>query len=133
MLYGNTLREAYSFARFIEKTIKENGLDFPDVRERLIEIKRDIRKHVNSKDTGMFEEIEENYIGGWCKDEDYHAKYFFPDEHWTKEDKREFRKAFWIGCQMTPYDCTGAVFTIAIDIFDVPKGTLVYIWMSRDV
>lgn len=135
MLYGKTLREAYSFARFIEKTIKENGLDFPDVRERLIEIKRDIRKHVNRKETGWFEGIENNFVNGWNDNggESCHLKYFFPDEHWMEEEKAEFKDAFWIKAPYSAYDCTGAIFTSFINIFNVPKGTIVYMWMSVDV
>ena len=135
MLYGRTLREAYSLMRFMEKTINENGIDFPDVRERLVEIKRDIRKHVNRKETGWFEGIEKNFVNGWNNNEgeSCHLKYFFPNEHWTEEEKAKFKDNFWIKCPNTPYDCTCAIFTRFIDIFDVPKGTLIYMWMSRDV
>lgn len=136
MLFGNTLRQSYEMLRIYEKAIKEKDFNIEYMeyaKETVIEIKKDIRKVVNRKDTGMFEEIGENFIGGWNEDEDYHAKYFFPNEHWSDEEKAEFKDAFWIEAPHSAYDCTGAIFTSFIDIFDVPKGTLVYMWISRDV
>ena len=136
MLYGNTLRQAYSFARFIEKSIKEKGFgNEAGAMEWLTEVKRDIRREVKVKCGGIFEEIEEYFVGGW--DNDYmdgcYLKYFFPDQHWTDEEKAKFKEDFWIECPNSPYDCTGATFTSWISIFDVPKGTLVYMRISIDV
>lgn len=135
MLYGMSLRESYEFLRFTEKTIKENGFGNNEATKNLlIRIKKDIRKVVNKKEGGMFEELEENFVSGWGNgDYEFHLKYFFPDEHWTEEEKAEFKDAFWIECPYSAYDCTGAIFTSFINVFDVPKGTIVHMWMSVDV
>ena len=128
-------RKDYSWIRFLEKSIAENGFgDIEKANVLLAKEKRKLRARLRVVEKkGMFEEIANCLVNEWSKDESYHAKYFFPDEHWTEEEKAEFKDAFWIERPYSAYDCTGAIFTNFIDIFDVPKGTLVYIWMSRDV
>ena len=85
------------------------------------------------------EEAEKKYLYGGeivaCGgDYDYFwQKIFFKDDHWTEEEKQEFIEAAWIYAKPSQYDCTGQVFTWAIDVFNVPSGVIAYIRNGLDV
>lgn len=60
-------------------------------------------------------------------------KIFFEGEHWTDEEKDQFIAANWITAKPSQYDCTGQVFTWAINVFNVPNGVVAYIRNGLDV
>lgn len=60
-------------------------------------------------------------------------KYFFPGECWTDLEKAEFIEDNWVDCMPSQYDCTGQIFTWAIDVFNVPSGVIAYIREAMDV
>lgn len=53
-------------------------------------------------------------------------KRFFPNEFFTKEEKREIEDEMWIHAIPSQYDCTGQCFTCSISFYEVPAGTWVY-------
>lgn len=53
-------------------------------------------------------------------------KRFFPNEFFTKEEKREIEEDMWIHAKPSQYDCTGQRFTCFIDFYEVPNGTWIY-------
>lgn len=61
------------------------------------------------------------------------TKVFFPGEHWDEEEKHEFIEANWKHYKPTYYDCTGQIFTWAIDVFNLPSGVVAYIRDAMDV
>ena len=61
------------------------------------------------------------------------TKIFFVGEQWSEEDKKEFIDANWQECKPSMYDCTGQIFTWAIDVFNVPNGVVAYIREGIDV
>lgn len=60
-------------------------------------------------------------------------KIFFEGEHWTDEEKDQFIADNWITAKPSQYDCTGQVFTWAINVFNVPSGVVAYIRNGLDV
>lgn len=68
--------------------------------------------------------------GNW---DSYWQKVFFPGEQWTEEEKREFVEDNWVHATPSQYDCTGQVFTWAIDVFNVPGGVVAYLRYALDV
>lgn len=60
-------------------------------------------------------------------------KIIFPNEYWTDEDKKEFVEAIWIPYIPTYYDCTGQLFTRAVDVFNTPNGVVAYTRECLDV
>lgn len=59
-------------------------------------------------------------------------KRFFPG-NMSEEDKKELVEEISIDCINSQYDCTGCVFTTAIDFYNVPGGVWVYHCMALDV
>ena len=72
------------------------------------------------------------YKSAWnfvCFDEDgintcRYEKQFVP-YHLTEEEKEVFREENEIRI-FSPYDCTGKIFTVWIDFYEIPKGTWIY-------
>ena len=67
-----------------------------------------------------------NYDSFW-------EKIFFEGEHWTDEEKDQFVADNWITARPSQYDCTGQVFTWAINVFNTPNGVVAYIRNAIDV
>ena len=59
-------------------------------------------------------------------------KVIFPGEHWKEEEKEQFRQENWKRARYCAYDCTGDVFTWAIDVFNTPNGVVAYIREAVD-
>lgn len=72
-------------------------------------------------------------VNGGGDYDSFWQKVFFKGEHWTEEEKREFIEDAWIYAKPSQYDCTGQIFTRAIDMFNVPNGVVVYIRSAIDV
>lgn len=128
---ATTLREDFSWIRFVEDTIREHGFgNEAKANELLIDLKKKVRRKLKTHTVEDNGGILVNRLGDWdwCI-----SKYFYPGVHWTEEEKREYKEYNWIESPNSPYDCTGKVFTCWIQIFDVPKGTIVYIREDMDV
>jgi len=70
-----------------------------------------------------------NSGGEW---DTFWRKVFFPGEHWSEEEIEKFREENWKRVRYPAYDCTGDVFTWAIDVFNVPSGVVAYIREAID-
>ena len=127
---ATTLREEISLVKFIEDAIREYGYENESTKEWLINLKKKIRRKLKPHTVEVNGGILVNRLGDWdwCI-----SKYFYPGVHWTEEEKREYKEYNWIESPNSPYDCTGKIFTCWIQIFDVPKGTIVYIRENMDV
>lgn len=60
-------------------------------------------------------------------------KVFFEGEHWNDDEKKKFIEENWVDATPSQYDCTGQIFTYAIDVFNVPSGVVAYIREAMDV
>ena len=127
---ATTLRQECELIRFVENAIKEHGFRNEATNEWLINLKKKVRRKLKTHTVEVNGGILMNRWGDWdwCI-----SKYFYPGVHWTEEEKREYEEYNWIESPNSPYDCTGEVFTCWIQIFDVPKGTIVYIRENMDV
>lgn len=106
--------------------------------EMIIEHKRKYRswlKRKNSpkylyqgKDGKGYGEI----VNGGGNFDSFWQKIFFPNEHWSDEKKKEFIDENWKRPRYSAYDCTGDIFTWAIDVFNTPKGVIAYIREAID-
>lgn len=132
MTENMTLRQKYGLLGFLKETKEDyqsQGLPTGPVDEMLAKVKREIREILNKEPHG-----DDKFIvnGGGTYDEGW-TKYFYPDEHWTEEEKSDFTESNWIHMRPSQYDCTGQLFTWNISIFDVPNGTVVYHQYALDV
>lgn len=127
----------------IKKQLIERGLYVGEAKEaidkKIVEDKREYRKVLKGK-------WHEKYLypgkdgkgygkiinGGGSFDRLY-QKIFFPNECWTEEEKKEFIDENWRKATPSQYDCTGQIFTLAIDVFNVPSGVIAYIRYAMDV
>ena len=127
----------------IKKQLIERGLYVGEIREKIdnkiAEDKREYRKALkgtwhgkylylgkDGKGYGKIVNDGGNYDTFW-------QKIFFPNEHWTEEEKMEFVDDNWVKATPSQYDCTGQIFTWAIDVFNVPSGVVAYIRYAMDV
>ena len=98
-----------------------------------------IAKNKKRYRSSLKEENEKKYlyggeiVAGGGDYDSFWQKIFFKDDHWTEEEKQEFIEAAWIHAKPSQYDCTGQVFTWAIDVFNVPNGVVAYIRNALDV
>ena len=121
----------------LSRGITEDKLTLID--KRIIEIKREYRRALKGHWYDHYLYPGEDFKGygeivfqHWDYDSGY-RKVFFPNEHWTEEDKREFVDDNLVKATPSQYDCTGQIFTWAIDIFNVPSGVVAYIRYAMDV
>ena len=104
--------------------------------ERLIKAKREYRAWLKNENKKRFfrpdTEWGEIINGSWSYDSGW-QKIFFAGEHWSDEEKEEFINANWKRPVYSQYDCTGCIFTVGIEVFNVPSGVLVFILEAIDV
>ena len=100
--------------------------------ERSADIKRKHRKWLKEKYKPQYLYGGKIVAQHWDYDSGY-RKLFFANQHWSDEEKEDFADAHWRYCRKSPYDCTGDIFTWAIDCFNVPSGVVVYIREAMDV
>lgn len=107
--------------------------------EVIIKVKREYRKWLkdNNKKKYLYHSIDGKGYGEivachWEYDDGW-KKIFFPGEHWNDEEKKEFIEENWHNCRASIYDCTGDIFTWAINCFNVPSGVICYIREGLDV
>ena len=123
----------------IMKIIEKTGTDDPNGLNRLKrKLIKDKQKYRGFLKETMKPQHYSNYVNSQIVNSggDYDGvwtKVFFPGERWDKEAMREFIDSNWTCCPNSPYDCTGAIFTWAIDCFNVPSGVVVYIREAMDV
>ena len=114
---------------------KQHALSYID--NKIIEDKRAYRKSLkmrhdiyyqpyNPEPVGVIVASHGDMDGGWMK-------VFVDGEHWTEEEKQSFIDSNWIHYRPSPYDCTGQRFTEGIDVFNVPRGVVIYIREGVDV
>lgn len=121
--------------KIIKKSLVEQGVYKGERRQKLeakiAEHKVEYRRALKQKKYlfGEYGEIV-NSGGDW---DSFWEKVFFPGERWTPEEIKEFVDENWIYCKPSPYDCTGQVFTWAIDVFNVPAGVVAYLRYALDV
>lgn len=127
----------------IKKTILDRG-DVPEeklelINKRIIEVKREYRRALKGHWWDHYLYPGEDFKGygeivfqHWDYDSGY-RKIFFKDEHWTPEEMKEFIDDNWHNATPSQYDCTGQIFTWAIDCFNVPSGVVAYIREAIDV
>lgn len=119
----------------IKKSLVEQGVYKGERRQKLeakiAEHKVEYRRALKQKKY-LFGEYGEIVNGGGDWDS-FWQKVFFPGERWTPEEIKEFVDENWIHCEPGPYDCTGEVFTWAIDVFNVPAGVVAYLRYGIDV
>ena len=93
---------------------------------------RDWLKREESKDY-LYKEKRGKIITGGGDFDGRWQKVFFPNEHWDEEDINFFKRDNWIEYVPSPYDCTGQIFTWAIDVFNAPNGVIAFIREAIDV
>ena len=129
----------YYIRKWLIKENRYKGEAKKHLDEKIVEHKRKYRdylKHEERKkylypgtDGNGYGEIVAgggDYDGMW-------QKIFFAGERWTEEEKQEFIEENWVHYKWSPYDCTGQIFTWAIDVFNVPSGVVAYIRDAMDV
>lgn len=121
------------YKELVDECIKRN---LPDAAahglERIKEIKKDIR--TRNKVKNIYRDyIYSEIVGYGGRDDSGWVKIFFPNQRWTDETKREFIEDNWRYAKPSQYDCTGQIFTWAIDVFNVPSGVVAYIREAIDV
>lgn len=127
----------FDYLLWKDKSLTENARTL--LSEEIIQHKKEYRNRLRrkygkryefkGKDGNGYGEIV-NYGGDW---DGCWRKVFFPDEHWTDEEKKDFVAAVWIPYKPTYYDCTGQLFTWAVDVFNTPNGVVAYIHDHLDV
>ena len=60
------------------------------------------------------------------------VKQFIPGKM-SDEDRELLKESIWIEAPYSAYDCTGALFSNRITLYDVPGGTWVYHSIGRDI
>ena len=120
--------------------IKENaykGNTKEIIDRHIIKDKKRYRKSIKDKRKYLYPGKDGNGYGeivnGGGDFDTMWMKVFFSGEHWTEEEKQEFIDENWIHAMPSQYDCTGQVFTWAIDVFNVPSGVVAYIRNAIDV
>jgi hypothetical protein len=106
------------------------------INNKIIECKKEYRKWLKErhdlyydyygKPIGIITASHWEYDSGWMK-------VFIKDQHWSEEEKLKFIEDNWIHCRYSAYDCTGQIFTWAIDVFNIPSGVVAYIRNAMDV
>jgi len=129
---SDTLRWKFEVIKMHKDLLKDHP-ESEKAANYLIELKREARKMIKVEEKSYIRSDGGIILNGGGDYDSRWQKIFYPDEHWTNEEKREYIDCNWIECPNSQYDCTGAIFTWAIDIFDVPKGTVVYIREAIDV
>ena len=135
------MRKLYEHLRFEEALLDFVLKEHPDnlegiahCRDRIIKQKRRIRKWLKEKYDNHYNGYENGFVvGGHWEFDGGWRKVFFPGEHWADEDKKEFTEENWKRCRYSAYDCTGDIFTWAIDCFNVPSGVVCYMREAVDV
>ena len=103
-------------------------------KEHLDKAKPKYRDHLKLQDNNRYENYANGFIINGGGEFDYRwMKVFFPGERWTDEEKAEFVDENWVHCRPSQYDCTGQIFTWAIDCFNIPDGVVCYIREAMDV
>ena len=136
--YYNRLLCHLEVKDWLIKNGRYNGETKDKIDERIIECKREYRKALKQhnrtkylypdKNGDGYGEIV-NSGGEW---DTFWRKVFFLGEHWSEEEIEEFRKENWKRVRYPAYDCTGDVFTWAVDVFNVPSGVVAYIREAID-
>ena len=134
-----TCLESVMIDKDIKNWLIENGKYEGEKKEKidsmLINDKREYRKSLKAKYKKRYlypNQYGEIVNGGGGFDSMW-EKVFFKGERWTDEDKREFIEENWVECTPSQYDCTGQIFTWAIDVFNVPSGVVAYLRYAMDV
>lgn len=105
-----------------------------ECKQLLIDHKREYRAWLKRDNEKRF--LYPNYGEIVASGGDYDSRWtkvFFAREHWSDEDKKEFVEENWRYAKPSQYDCTGQIFTWAIDVFNVPSGVVAYIREAMDV
>lgn len=105
------------------------------IKNLLIEHKREYRSWLKDKEKKRYL-YPDNYgkiVASGGSYDTFWQKIFFEGEHWTDEEKNQFVAANWITAKPSQYDCTGQVFTWAINVFNTPNGVVAYIRNALDV
>lgn len=103
-------------------------------KERLAEHKRKYREYLKNRNNDRYRDYKNGHVVNHGGEYDsIWVKVFFPGERWTPEEVEEFREENWKRCRYSAYDCTGDIFTWAIDCFNVPSGVICYIREGMDV
>lgn len=104
------------------------------IDEKIAADKREYRKCLKLKSDNHYEDYANGFVvasgGDW---DSWWMKVFFPNEHWSKEEMDIFIEYNWRHATPSQYDCTGQLFTWAIDCFNVPSGVVAYIREAIDV
>ena len=106
------------------------------INEKIVELKKEYRKWLKERHD-LYYGYYEKPIGiitasHWENDSGW-MKVLIKDQHWSEEEKQEFIEENWIHYKWSQYDCTGQVFTWAINVFNVPSGVVAYIRNAMDV
>ena len=133
----NAIYEKIIIDKEIMKLLKEQNANEDKIKhceEKLIKHKREWRDWLKKQDDHHFSYYKNGFtVNGGGEWEYCWTKVFFPGEHWTKEEMKEFEDENWKRCRYSAYDCTGDIFTYAIDCFNVPSGVVCYIREAMDV
>lgn len=123
----------YCIRSFLVKEGKYKGEVKRKLDERIVENKRKYRAELRRRNGKKY--LYDNYgeiVNGGGDFDGCWQKIFFPGECWTEEEKKEFIEENWHHYRPTFYDCTGQIFTIGIDVFNVPNGVVAYIREAID-
>lgn len=122
---------------YIKRCLVNEGRYKGEVKRKLdkkiVEHKRKYRAELRRRNGKKY--LYDNYgeiVNGGGDFDHFWQKIFFPGECWTEEEKNEFIEENWTHYKWSPYDCTGQIFTWAIDVFNVPSGVVAYIREAID-
>lgn len=134
--YVENLKIDLAIKRELVKENKYKGETRKCLEELLRKHKREFRDWLKRQESNGYLYKEKKYgkiITGGGDFDGLWRKVFFPNEHWDDEDIEFFKKDNWIEYVPSPYDCTGQIFTWAIDVFNVPNGVIAFIRDAIDV
>lgn len=130
----NAFIERIELEKMLINELKKKHSDTRKLEYLLIQHKREYRRSLKVRADKHYETYTNGFVvnggGSW---EDRWIKVFFPGEQWAEEEKLKFIDDNWKECRYSAYDCTGDVFTWAIDCFNVPAGVVCYIREAIDV
>lgn len=120
------LMEYYDMIREGERWQKANGYS-EAVDRTLRKYKRKIRDDRETETALPYEVI--NGGGGY---DSLWEKRLYKGEKWTAEEMEQYKRDEWMHI-CSPYDCTGRLFTEAIEVFNTPMGVVAYHFTGLDI
>lgn len=124
---ARAMRMYYEEIREMEQFQRENG-STEAMDKMLLKYKQKVREASRETETDLPYEV----INGGGGYDSLWEKRLYKGEKWTAEEMEQYKRDEWMHI-CSPYDCTGRLFTEAIEVFNTPMGVVAYHFTGMDV